>query len=267
MYSTEAKEPARFAFCHPPRTARLTRVRNLLMVAAMCRCLSVSAQPAAGPTFDVASVKPSPLPYGQPILLWAPEEGKLHGHYTNLMRLISLANDLPETNISGPSWLESGGFEIEARAQGPQTRAGMRRLIQALLAERFGLQCHRETRSSRVYFLDVARGGLKMPSLDEPRLPRHTVPPTSSQLRMGGDFSMGELADALSKQVQTPVINRTGVAGKFQCSLQWGKNPETDPEPDLFQAVKEQLGLMLEPGKGDVEFLVIDHVNRMPTEN
>ncbi len=180
------------------------------------------------------------------------------------MRLVSFAYDVPYTNVSGPSWLDSGTFDIQAKGQAGVKYDDVRLMTRALLAERFGLQCHRETKTSRVYFMVLSSGGLKMISADEPQPPSHK-PPTTPQLRMVGTFTLGELASHISSQVAAPVIDRTGVAGKFFCWLWWGKNPETDP--DIFQAVKEQLGLKLQPGKSDVEFLVIDRVSRTPTEN
>ena len=76
---------------------------------------------------------------------------------------------------------------------------------------------------------------------------------------------MRDLAASLSRQIQAPVIDRTGAEGRFYCYLAWGRNPETDP--DIYQAVQEQLGLKLQSAKTDVEFLVIDRVSRTPTEN
>ncbi len=136
--------------------------------------------------------------------------------------------------------------------------------MRALLAERFGLQCHRETKAATVYFLVPGGRGLKLVPADEPTPHRPKFPP-SPHSTMGGDGTMEELAAHLSRAVAVPVIDRTGVAGKFHYYLWWGRDPETDP--DIFQAVKEQLGLKLEAGKSDVEFLLIDRVSRTPTEN
>jgi uncharacterized protein (TIGR03435 family) len=82
---------------------------------------------------------------------------------------------------------------------------------------------------------------------------------------MGGDATTEEFAARLSRGVGDPVIDRTGVAGKFHFYLWWGDDPDTDP--DIFEAVREQLGLELKGGKSEVEFLVIDRVSRTPSDN
>jgi uncharacterized protein (TIGR03435 family) len=137
-------------------------------------------------------------------------------------------------------------------------------MTRTLLAERFGLRCHHESKIGRVYFLVSPGGALKVTPAQEPA-PHHPKLPPSFHPMIAGDVTIEEFAAYLSRYVGAPVIDRTGVSGKFHFYLWWGSNPETDP--DIFQAVKDQLGLKLESGKSDVEFLVIDRVNRTPTEN
>lgn len=240
---------------------------GIRIVAAALLCLPVYAQPAAGPQFEVASVKPSAPPGGISLLISVPEQGKLLGRNVNLMRLISFAYDRSYPTISGPSWLESATFEIQAKGQAVSKKTDtrlMKLMTQALLDERFGLQCHRETKDAKVYLLVRAGGALKMAPVEEPQPHSPKLPP-SPHSTMGGDWTMGELAAQLSRGLGAPVIDRTEVAGKFRCYVWWGSNPETDP--DVFQAVQEQLGLKLQAGKSDVEFLAIDRVSRTPSEN
>jgi uncharacterized protein (TIGR03435 family) len=222
-------------------------------------------EPAAGPEFEAASVKVD-RSVGPSLLISVPEQGKLEGRRVSLMRLIGFAYDLSYPLISGPSWLDSTEFEIQAKGQAESKNVDTRLklMTQALLAQRFGLQFHRETKEANVYFLVVAGGGLKMVPADGPRPPGHK-PPLTPQLTTVGNFSMRDLAASLSKQIQAPVIDRTGTEGKFFCYLVWGRNPDTDP--DIFQAVQEQLGLKLQAGKSDVEVLAIDRVSRTPSEN
>ncbi len=247
------------------RTSRVIVTGNLSIVAAVFLCLPVWAQPAATPEFEAASVK-SDRSVGPSLLISVPEQGKLSGRRVSLMRLIGFAYDLSYPRISGPSWLDSTAFEIQAKGQAESRKVdtALRQMTQALLAERFGLQCHRETKEAKVYFLVTDSKGLKMVPADEPQPPSHK-PPLTPQLTTAGDFTLGGLAAALSQQIGAPVIDQTGVAGKFHCHLAWGRNPDTDP--DIFQAVQEQLGLKLKVGKIDLEFLVIDQVSRTPTEN
>ncbi|MDR3699110.1 MAG: TIGR03435 family protein [Candidatus Sulfopaludibacter sp.] len=235
---------------------------NLLIVAAMFLCLSVWAQPSAGPEFDAAWVKPNPSTNELSVLI--PANAKLLAKHVSLMRLISFAYDIPYARISGPSWLDADAFDIQAKGKFGSKDADVRLMTRALLAERFGLQCHRETKEARVYFLVPGGGGFKLVPADEPTPHRPNFPP-SPHSTMGGDGTMEDLASHLSRYAGAPVIDRTEVAGEFHYYLWWGRNPETDP--DIFQAVKEQLGLKLQAGKDNVEFLVVDHASRTPTEN
>jgi uncharacterized protein (TIGR03435 family) len=251
-----------------PRKGRVEYVdnviltRNLSIVTAAFISLPVWAQPAAGPEFEAASIKPNSSPGGISVLI--PANAKLLARRVTLMRLISFAYDLSFPRISGPSWLDSATFDIQAKGQVGSKDADIRLMTQKLLTDRFGLQCHRETKVGNVYLLIPAGGESKMAPEDEPQPPRPKFPPRPHNTA-GGDATMGELAALLSKVVGVPVIDRTAIAGKFHYYLWWGRNPDLDP--DIFQAVKEQLGLKLQSGKSDVEFLVIDRVSRTPSEN
>jgi uncharacterized protein (TIGR03435 family) len=250
------------SYPQPLQLSRMSVIRNLLIVAAMVIGLPVWAQPAAGPQFEAAWVKPNS---SIEMSLLIPANAKLMGKHVSLMRLISFAYNLPYPRISGASWLDSAAFDIQAKGPVGLRDADIRLMTQALLAERFGLQCHRETKAAKVYFLvSDSGGGLKMVPADEPQRPHPKFPP-GPHSTMGADGVMGDLADYLSRFVGAPVVDRTGVAGKFHYYLWWGSNPDTDP--DIFQAVKAQLGLKLQSGKSDVEFLVIDRVSRTPSEN
>jgi len=233
-----------------------------LVVIAVFISLPVFAQPAAEPEFEAASVKPNSSTGGISVLI--PANAKLLARRVTLMRLISFAYDLSYARISGPSWLDLATFDVQAKGQVGSKDADIRLMTQKLLADRFGLQSHRETKVGNVYFLIPAGGELKMVPEHESPPPNPKFPPRPHNTA-GGDVTMSDLAAVLSKFVGAPVIDRTGIAGKFHYYVWWGRNPDIDP--DIFQAVKEQLGLKLQPGKSDVEFLVIDRANRTPSEN
>jgi uncharacterized protein (TIGR03435 family) len=142
-------------------------------------------------------------------------------------------------------------------------------MTQSLLSERFGLHVHRETKKEPVYLLVVAGGGLKSspPGPSPPGQSRPNWPPDlhAGVRSMSGDFTMQQFAGVLSIQVDRPVLDHTGLSRKFGLKLWWGTNREIDL--DVFEALEQQLGLKLIPGRGDVEYLVIDYINRTPTEN
>ena len=168
-------------------------------------------------------------------------------------------------------------------------------MMQALLEDRFKLQMHRETRQNPVYALTVAKGGLKLkpfqegsctPSSDTPRVPGQ--PPlckaraSSKGANVVAIDGQGMTLDEFSGLVLTasafgfkfdrPIINKTGIAGRFDLHLEFAIDDvraaaSLDPAyPSIFTAVQQQLGLKLEPTRGPAEFLVIDHIER-PSEN
>jgi uncharacterized protein (TIGR03435 family) len=173
-------------------------------------------------------------------------------------------------------------------------------MLQGLLEDRFQLKIHREIREGSVYELTVAKGGPRLKpgscvSFDPNHLPRQTAPGEAEinycgRMTRGGDDSRRtmdgkgvdlvptvgllepSLTGFLSDALDTTVINKTGLTGAFDFHLEWAPQRTSDvpaddsSAPSIFTAVKEQLGLKLESGKGPVEFLVIDHAEK-PSEN
>jgi uncharacterized protein (TIGR03435 family) len=278
----------------------------LLVLAA---AMAVQGMPAA---FEAASVKPAQRM--TPSLRIA--GGQVTGIAT-MKTLLRWAYDLRPYQISGPAWIDTERYEIAAKLPEGATKEQVPAMLQALLAERFGLVVHRETKELPVYALVVAKGGAKLKSsaagedgAGAPKLvrgangypeiaPGSEVPRTYQVVLGGPDGllyklwarreTMQQLADRLSSQLARAVVDRTGLAGGYDFSLSWtieaagGVVPRTEPPPDeiemypspvlkdpglsLFTAVQGQLGLKLEAGKGPVETLVIDKVERVPTGN
>jgi uncharacterized protein (TIGR03435 family) len=159
-------------------------------------------------------------------------------------------------------------------------------MLQSLLADRFGLALHRESREMPVYFLTAAKGGLKLASAEGSCVkPDPNMPPAGRKLPFCGSVRSGPagmdawkiniktLASNLSGALGRSVIDKTIFQGTFDVHLEFARDqvgthpPETDSgAPSLFTAVQEQLGLKLESGKAPVEVLVIDHVEK-PSEN
>ena len=171
--------------------------------------------------------------------------------------------------IGGPGWLETAGWDIDARFPAGTSPAQAPQMIQAMLADRFRLVTHRETRTLPVYALTVAKGGVKLHQGDGrggmsagPRLIRY------------GAGTMAELASQLSSYLGRHVIDRTEMTGQYAISLSFAPvdlgapvdDAALDSGPSIFQALQEQAGLKLESIKGQVEVLVIDHAEK-PTPN
>jgi uncharacterized protein (TIGR03435 family) len=191
-----------------------------------------------------------------------------------------------------PAWVNSARYSINAKAEGPQSGAMMRGpLMQALLENRFQLKTHRDTREVPAYILTVAKGGAKLRPTEEGSCNR--VDPAdlarSPKVMPGGkpwclaptitrkgSFTLFDLPGAtlgvFSKFVHPdgrPVIDRTGLTGVFDFHLEWetdsdggATNDDPSPHMSVIVAIREQLGLRLDPGKGPREFLIIDHVEK-----
>jgi len=248
-------------------TARLT----LITLAALCAL--------AGPaTFDVASVKVSKAP--DAVMLFTPgmvdtASGHMRvpgigGNVTmtnwSLAVLICTAWDLEPSQLAGgPSWLGSDRYDIIAKTSPNATQADLRIMLQALLAERLGLVTHRETKDTTVYALIAPKGAAKLKATTgDQRMPLVFAPP--ARLIAQGS-TMPALALALTRPAGRKVIDQTGIAGAFDFTLTYSADDGADGAPSIFTALQDQLGLKLEPQKGQTEVLVIDHAERVPTAN
>jgi uncharacterized protein (TIGR03435 family) len=272
----------------------------------------LSAQTAVRPQFEVASLKPNDgcennFRGGN----LSPSPGRLEMPCVNLQNLIQSAygtfadgatiNTQPIPTEGVPAWAKSEYYNLAAKADGPvRTEMLAGPMLQALLEERFQLKTHRETRQMPVYSLTVAKSGLKTPALAEgactpidlshpPPPPAKGQPPPNlcGLMIIGSDpkgtawmevrgANMTQFAQRLSGRVDRRVVDKTGIAGRYNFRLEFAPDtapraavdnpPPADPGPTIFAALQEQIGLKLAPEKGPVEFLVIDHVEK-PTAN
>jgi uncharacterized protein (TIGR03435 family) len=187
-----------------------------------------------------------------------------------------------------PNWANSASYTIDARAEGPQTGAMMRGpMMQALLEDRFQVKVHRETREISGYLMTVDKGGPKLKVTHEGSCVR--IDPTDlsqslpanpcnvPQTTRNGPLTVFDLRgvtlDAFARLLRPdgrPVINQTGLTGTYDIDLEWEPDSAaaSDPSPHASQieAMRSQLGLRLDPGKGTREMLVIDRVEK-PTAN
>jgi uncharacterized protein (TIGR03435 family) len=256
-------------------------VKSLLLLVAL------AAVYAQSPAFEVASIKPSD-PAGTVAI-------RRSGHRiattsTSLQFLITWAYDVHSDHLYGkPNWLDSVRYDV--LAGGPQDDgpapprltsqpSELQQMMQALLAERFKLVIHRETRELPMYALVVAKGGPKIRLTEARALMGQTPFRMTARGRLTGTQVSAEmLAKVLSDQLGRSVQDQTRLKGVFDFKLEWepeasSTRPDGVPAPaglptgpSLFIAMQEQLGLKLEARKGPVEVLVIDRVESAPTEN
>jgi uncharacterized protein (TIGR03435 family) len=246
--------------------------------------------PAAAPslTFDVASIRQNTSIGGRNHIGNSTNDG--HFTFTTgnspLKSILHFAFALPESQIvDAPAWVDSANFDIVAKAgpeadaqldalSGDQNDLAQQQMVQALLVDRFALKTHRETRQLPIYELVVAnpKTGAKLlateahgTTIDNNKRSIHIV---------GSDDSVELLAEYLAKTLGRNVVDKTGITGRYDINLKWtpedaiaaNADPAPDTPPDIFTAIQEQLGLKLEPAKGPVPVLVIDHIE-MPTDN
>jgi uncharacterized protein (TIGR03435 family) len=171
--------------------------------------------------------------------------------------------------IGGPNWLETAGWDIDARFPAGTGPLQAPQMMQAMLADRFQLVTHRETRMLPIYALTVAKGGVKLHPSDG----RGGMSAGPRLIRFGAG-TMGDLASQLSGYLGRNVIDRTGIAGHYAIDLSFAPVNPGEPTgdagqdlgPSIFTALQDQAGLKLESTKGPVEVLVIDRAER-PTPN
>lgn len=202
-----------------------------------------------------------------------------------LDELIASAYDLSDKQIiNGPGWMSSARFDIIARPNVAGTPSGkqLNDMVTALLADRFQLKTHTEQQTMSAYILTVAEGGPKMTKNNSNGgLPRYLFGPPMSTLRVQNGTMDGFSNLMQSDVLGRPVVNRTGLTGRWNFSLHWAPDAShliigglkipppgdsANAPPPLFEAMQEQLGLKLEAVKASVPVLVVDHVNR-PSAN
>ncbi len=244
----------------------------------------IAAAEAQPQEFEVASVRPSASDDPRTLLQVMPGGG-LRTSGATVKFLISLAYDLtPFQIVDGPGWIDSARFDVigktetatdsEKKPSDPTRLTAkelkdrqnlMRPKLETLLADRFQLKVHHETREQPVYALVVAKSGIRFePTQGDFRgvhIARNQISGERATIEM--------LCSALANQLRRPVLDRTGLVGTFDFKLEWAPQADVAADasgPSIFTALDEQLGLRLESTKGPVDVLVIDRVEK-PSEN
>jgi uncharacterized protein (TIGR03435 family) len=232
----------------------------------------------ADPAFEVAAIKLSKpddhtdgfWPHGRHV--------RVENHTVNEM--IEFAYGVHRRQVEGgPSWLDGQRYDIDGIADvaGEPNGKQMKAMIQKLLADRFQLVINHESKELPVYALTVGKSGARLTkSLGDPnRFPEESGNGNSTGLEVRyTNYSMADLAENLQtmggEEEGRPVVDQTGIAGRYDFKLKWWpdawRNPGPDAAPALSTAIQEQLGLKLEATKAMVDVLVIDHVEQ-PAEN
>jgi uncharacterized protein (TIGR03435 family) len=295
-------------------------MRPILLVTLLTQAgVAAFSQTPDAPSFEVVSIKPAARPPGggiRPGCIGGPgstDPGLLNCSFVSLAEIIYTAYGLQPYQFSPADWMRSSRFEITAKIPPGTTKEQLVRMQQELLAERFKLKLHHEQKEMPTYELTVGKNGTKLKestadavsSLDDPgavpkfRMSKDGFPTfpagrggllgLNSHFRWTGfGLTMAEIVKTLAGQVGRPVVDATGLKGKFDIDMYWAVEPmsrstaaiaasdggtagpltaDIDSGPTIIRAVQDQLGLKLDSKKGLVDIVVVDHAEKVPVEN
>jgi uncharacterized protein (TIGR03435 family) len=262
---------------------------KLLVIAALVSPAIIAQGPAVRFTFEVASVKaiepsdpsisgPGPKPTGLAATVSGDPIHITYPHVT-LIGLLTQAYSVNPRLIEGPDWIRTQFYNVIAKVPDNAPKGHTAEMLQNLLSDRFHVVVHWETREESGFELIAGKTGpkLKKSEVDENGIPLNR----NSSMNSSGRFTwkgatLDQLANSLSVDLGRSVVNKTGIAGYFDITLEaapdsmpglpnFGSRPDS-PLPSIFTAIHE-LGLTLEPQKVSARRLVVDSAQKTPTEN
>lgn len=275
----------------------------------------VLGQGVLGPSFEVASVRPTPPPQPGAMVFYGParggpgssDPGQITWSSAALRSVVMLAHDVQGFQVTAPDWLATERYDIIAKVAAGATKAQVNVMWQNLLKERFGLAVHRESKEFQVEELTVAKGGPKLKETTlgpnpEPftPIPGPQKPDKNGSLEMNGygaivtifpdgprarmdakGLTMADFAARLGGMVRHPVLDQTGLNGRYDFVLEFtpdltgvpmplapaGAGSASEPGTSAASAVERQLGLKLTAGKAMLDVIVVDRAEKTPTAN
>jgi len=204
--------------------------------------------------FDVASIRPHPE-NGDTRVGIEDSEGFVRISNLPLRNVIAIAYGVMPENVAGPSWLERRRFDITATPPEGYQRAQLPAALRNLLADRFELAARRDARDVRGFALRIQTGGHRLKESTGPR----TFLTGRAGLIAGNRRPIADLVPLLSQQVSAPVVDETALRGAYDLKLEWSE------ELSIFTALREQLGLRLEPIATRVDTVVVSSIRETPT--
>lgn len=237
----------------------------------------------ADPSFEVATIKPTDPAFKGKGFGGPPRRFQTRG--TTLNDLIMFVYSVNTKQVVGaPSWAESDRFDIttgQPDAPGAPSEEQVRTMMRKLLEARFGLKFHKEKKEMSAYVLSVAKDGPKLTKSDADANAPHAFFFTKLGNLTVRNSTMDDFANGMQSAVfDRPVVNHTGIEGRWNCSLKWTPdetqfqvfgvkivpNEAADAPPPIFTAIQEQISLKLDAAKAMVDVMVLDHVDK-PSEN
>ena len=291
--------PSTSRAAHDPKRSTLSS-RHQFAAMKLALFTALCVRYLSGQEFDVVSIKPSAPPSSQRIRVTfeggpgTADPTRFSCGNCSLSLLVMRAYDVEYHQVAGLN-SRTEFYDIAAKVPEGATKDQFRVMLQKLLSNRFKMSLHRDMKQMQAYELVVGKNGPKMKeSVPEGTVQEATVSSSSRIVLDPEGFpilptgqsgyasvnrrarmqvfneTMDQLASRISNQLDMPVINATGLAGRYDFGLYWaGQSVDgTDAaSPNLFSAVESQLGLRLQTRKIAVTIIVIDHVDRTPTEN
>jgi uncharacterized protein (TIGR03435 family) len=241
-------------------------IRRLCIAALLA--VSLRAQAVRPAEFEVASIRPVVMRTAADKAARDQVEITATGvtvRMASLSFLIQWAYDLKFYQVSGPEWLKSQFYEVQARAADGSSTKEMRAMTQALLAERFHLVAHTESKEQAVYALTAGK--------DSSKLKKSSGGASSLRVVNGGfvftNTTMTEFAERLSDFVTAdrPVVDKTGLSGTYDFQLEsMALEMKRGDAPSIVTAVAD-LGMQLKASREPLELLVVDRCEKSPSEN
>lgn len=265
--------------------------KRLFALLWLCMALGAQEPPSPGVRYENATIQ---LSANSGKTTWRGTSSRWEARNASLRDLIEAAYQLRDFQIAGgPSWMDSAHFDVSADRLGtaaPQSFDAIGAMLQTLLQQQLHLVTHREPRELPVYSLTIPKGGAKIYRAHQQDCARFVwsrnpvpietrwSPGYCGAAETGPNVRLNHTLDAaamnfsgadsfiafLSRQLDRPLIDRTGLTGRFDIRLEWNLeatakafSPDNE-SPSIFSAVEQQLGLLLIPGKAPVEVLVID---------
>jgi len=237
-------------------------------------CVAAAAGQTPAPAFDVASIKVSPgggagnHMFGENIHT---SPGSLTMQHVTLKECIQWAYRVFEYQVSGPNSIESGRYDIAAKSSDPAGEAELRVMLQSLLADRFQLHLHRQTKEMQALVLSVGKNG---PKFHESQTEGESaiLPDEKTMSITVRAVPVAQLVNPLTRIFQMPVVDQTGLTGRYDVNLNIGKflqqsGEKMDPLSMIQTGLQEELGLKLEPKKLALDLLIVDRAAKAPTGN
>jgi uncharacterized protein (TIGR03435 family) len=293
-------------------------MRHTLWLASVLTWLAVFGQTADSPTFEVASVKRTPPPEPGARVFYGPprggpgtaDPGQITWTNAALIGILQTAYDVQIFQVTAPDWMNTERYDIVAKVPAGATKAQVHVMWQNLLKERFGMVLHHESKDFQVDEMTIAKGGSKLKATEDPNI--EPLTPVAGPPRVNKDgvqqlngsgaivtifpgangatarmvargLSSSEIASRLAANLRRPVVDKTGLAGKYDFVLEFSPdlsgiplppgfatqadNNAADPGTNMVSAVEKQLGLKLTSTRGKLDVIVVDRAEKIPTAN